>query len=254
MPRPEVENTASVDPAEIRRFEAMADEWWDPTGKFKPLHRMNPVRLAYIRDRAREHFDFDAESLTPFEGLSLVDIGCGGGLLCEPMARLGADVVGVDASERNVQMARLHAESSGLAIDYRHATAEALAAAGERFDIVLNMEVVEHVADVDGFLEAAVELLKPDGLMIVATLNRTLKSYALGIVAAEYVMRWLPRGTHDWRRFLRPSEMAAVLRGAGAEVCDVTGVSYNPLSDKWGTGRDLDVNYMLSATHADSAP
>jgi 2-polyprenyl-6-hydroxyphenyl methylase/3-demethylubiquinone-9 3-methyltransferase len=239
---------ASVDPAEVAKFRAMADAWWDPSGKFRPLHRLNPVRIAYLRDRAVAHFGRDPKSLRPLAGLRLLDIGCGGGLMAEPMARLGAAVVGIDAGARNVAVAKLHAEQSGLAIDYRVATAEALAGGDERFDIVLNLEVVEHVADPAAFLGATVGLVAPGGLMVLATLNRTAKSFALAIVGAEYLLGWLPRGTHDWRRFLRPSELARLLRPHRAAIVDLVGVSYDPLADEWRTGRDLDVNYMATVT------
>lgn len=240
----------TVDPVEIARFAAMADEWWDPNGKFRPLHRLNPVRLGFIRARAIARFGRDPEARQPLAGLGLVDVGCGGGLLCEPMARLGARVVGIDAGERNIGVARAHAAESGLDIDYRAVTAEALDEAGERFDIVLNMEVVEHVADLDAFLEASAHLLAPGGMMIVATLNRTLKSFALAKIGAEYVLRWLPRGTHDWSRFVRPSELASGLRRADVVVAEMTGIAYNPLQDAWSLSRDLSVNYMAVALPA----
>lgn len=238
---------ASVDPDEIAKFAALAEEWWDPDGKFRPLHRLNPARLAYIRDRAAARFGREPLGEAPLRGLRVLDIGCGGGLLCEPLARLGAAVTGIDAARRNIEIARLHAAQSGLEIDYRHATAEDLAGAGEAFDVVLNMEVVEHVADVEGFLHASAALVGPGGIMVLATLNRTPKAFVLAIVGAEYVLRWLPRGTHDWRRFLRPSELAAMLRRAGMEVEDLTGVVYNPLTASWRLARDHDVNYMVLA-------
>lgn len=243
---------SSVDPAEIARFTAMANEWWDPNGKFRPIHKFNPARLGFIREEAEKHFGrdrpIDRQSLTPLEGLSLLDIGCGGGLLTEPMARLGATVTGIDAGAENIGTAKAHAAQSGLDIDYRCQTAEALLAEGDRFDMILNMEVVEHVADRDGFLANSAQLLKPGGLMIVATLNRTPKSFALAIVGAEYVLRWLPRGTHNWRKFVRPSELAAGLRQGGATVTRLAGMTWNPLTDKWTVTRDLDVNYLAVAT------
>ena len=238
---------ASVDPAEIARFAAIAAEWWNPNGKFRPLHKLNPVRLAYVRAQAEARFGRDARDLAPLRGLRLLDIGCGGGLLSEPMARLGAEVVGVDAAENNVRIAALHATQSGLAIDYRCTTAEALVADGEMFDIVLGMEVVEHVADLDGFLTACADLLKPGGLMLLATLNRTLKAWALAVVGAEYVLGWLPRGTHDWSRFVRPSELARPLRRAGLRITDVSGVEYDVLADAWRLTRTTDVNYLVAA-------
>lgn len=238
---------ASIDPAEIARFSAMAAEWWNPQGKFRPLHRFNPVRLGFIRDRLAAHFGRDATGDQPLSGLRLLDIGCGGGLVAEPMARLGAAVVGADASEKNIGVARLHATESGVGVDYRCTSAEDLAAAGEMFDVVLTLEVVEHVADLEGFLRYCGSMVKPGGLLIAATLNRTMKAYALAIVGAEYVLRWLPRGTHDWKKFVRPHELAAGLRHAGLTVNEITGVSYDPLGDRWQLGRDTDVNYMMVA-------
>lgn len=237
---------STVDPAEIERFARIAEEWWDPRGKFAPLHRLNPVRLGFIRDRAAAHWQRDPLSGSPLEGLSLVDIGCGGGLICEPMARLGAQVVGIDATDRNITTARLHADGQELAIDYRGTTAEALADTGAQFDIVLALEIVEHVADVDLFLHSISRLAKPGGLVFLSTLNRTAKAWALAIAGAEYVMRWLPRGTHDWRKFLKPSELVRGLRQAGVEPQEIVGVVYSPLSREWSLHqRDLDVNYML---------
>lgn len=239
--------TGTIDSEEVARFSAMAEEWWDPTGKFKPLHKFNPVRLAYIKQEVCRHFGRDPKAVDAFNGLRFLDIGCGGGLLSEPMARLGAEVVGADPSETNVEIARLHMENSGLQIDYRAETAEALADAGENFDVVLNMEVVEHVADVPLFLEATSRMVRPGGLMFVATINRTLKAYALAIVGAEYVLRWLPQGTHTYEKLVRPSEIEGPLQSAGLAVIDRSGVSYNPLSDSWTQSRDMDVNYMLLA-------
>ncbi len=251
-------HSASVDPDEVAKFAALAGEWWDPAGKFAPLHRLNPARLTFIRDRIAAHAGRDPLAERPLAGLRVLDIGCGGGLLCEPLARLGAQVTGIDAAEENVAAAARHAALSGLDIDYRHDTAEALTAealaaealspGGARFDLVLNMEVVEHVADVAAFLEASAALVAPGGAMTLATLNRTPKSFALAIVGAEYILRWLPRGTHDWRRFLRPSELVASLRAAGLETRELTGVVYNPLTAAWRLApRDLDVNYMVFA-------
>ena len=241
----------SVDPSEIANFAAMADEWWDERGKFKPLHKFNPIRIGYIRDTVIAHFGLSLDdaviSLRPFEGLRILDIGCGGGLLSEPMARLGGTVVGADASEKNIQIAALHAEKSGLNIDYRHTTAEALAEAGEQFDVILNMEVIEHVADIDGFVAACSKLLKPGGIMFIATLNRTAKSFAFAIVGAEYVLRWLPKGTHNWRKFLKPSEVARLVRANGLTLRDMAGATYNPIEDRWRLSRDYSVNYMLAA-------
>lgn len=238
----------TIDEAETAKFAAMAEEWWDPDGKFAPLHKFNPVRLAFLRDRICQRFGRDPLGNRPLSGLSVADIGCGGGLLSEPMARLGATVTGVDAGEKTIAIARAHAKASGLDVRYRLGSAEEMAAAGETYDIVLNMEIVEHVADLRAFVAASARLVKPGGMMVVATLNRTLKSFALAIVGAEYVLRWLPRGTHDWSRFVRPSELAAGLRRAGMDISELTGVAYNPLTGKWSLApTDLDVNYMLVA-------
>jgi 2-polyprenyl-6-hydroxyphenyl methylase/3-demethylubiquinone-9 3-methyltransferase len=243
-------DATTVDDAEVARFEALAEAWWDPEGEFRPLHRLNPVRLAYIRRQVIDHFGRDARAARPFDGLKLLDVGCGGGLICEPMARLGATVTGIDAAQGNIGIAEQHARDSGLAIAYRHAAVEDLAAAGECFDVVLALEIVEHVADPELFLEACGAVLAPGGALVLATLNRTAKAFALAIVGAEYVLRWLPRGTHDWRKFLRPSELAAGLRRCGLELADLSGVAYNPLNDKWTLARDLDVNYMAFAVKA----
>lgn len=241
--------TNTVDPAEIAKFQAMADEWWDPNGKFKPLHHLNPCRLDYITRQIEAEFDRDLATNLPFKGLRILDIGCGGGLLSEPMARLGATVIGADAAERNLPVARLHAEQSGLTIDYRHTTAEALAAAGEEFDVVLNMEVVEHVADPLAYLTACRELLKPGGLMVCSTLNRTAKSFVFAIVGAEYVMRWLPKGTHEWDKFIKPDELFELLANAGLAPVDKRGMILNPVRWEWQlSDRDLSVNYVTTST------
>lgn len=240
--------TSTIDAAEVAKFEAMAAEWWNPHGKFKPLHQMNPCRLDYITSQIAAEFDRDLSAAQPFAGLRILDIGCGGGLLSEPMARLGATVVGADAAPRNIPVAQLHAEQSGLEIDYRHTTAEALAAAGEQFDVVLNMEVVEHVADPLGYLTACRELLKPGGLMVCSTLNRNAKSFAMAIVGAEWVMRWLPKGTHDWAKFITPEELYALIRQAGLEPVDRKGMVFNPVSWSWSlSSRDLSVNYVTAS-------
>ncbi|RIJ27368.1 bifunctional 2-polyprenyl-6-hydroxyphenol methylase/3-demethylubiquinol 3-O-methyltransferase UbiG [Henriciella algicola] len=238
----------SIDPDEVAKFSAMAAEWWDPKGKFKPLHKFNPVRLGFIRDTACAHFALDGTARKPLEGLRVLDIGCGGGLVSEPMARLGASVTGVDASEANIKTALTHAREGGLDIDYRAGTAEGLLEAGvEPFDIVLNLEVVEHVADPAQFMKDTAALLRPGGLMIAATLNRTPKAFALAIVGAEYVLRWLPPGTHEFSKFLTPAEVAAPLQMAGLETDRPQGVSYNPVSDSWRLSDDTKVNYMLVA-------
>lgn len=238
---------SSIDTAEVERFSRMAAEWWDPAGKFRPLHKFNPVRLSYIRDRVSARFDRDITAEKPFEGLRFLDIGCGGGLLCEPMARLGAEVVGADPSETNIEVARLHAAESGLDIDYRAVSAEDLAAAGETFDVILNMEVVEHVANVDLFMTKCSDMVRPGGLMFIATINRTLKALGLAIIGAEYVLRWLPKGTHQYEKLVRPEEIEGPIAKADMQIIDRSGVSYNPLADEWRQSRDMDVNYMLLA-------
>ena len=239
---------STIDPTEIAKFEAMAAEWWDPQGKFKPLHMLNPCRLDYITAQIAAEFDRDLAQPRALDGLRLLDIGCGGGLLSEPMARLGAAVVGADAAERNIPVAQLHARQQGLEIDYRHTTAEDLASAGERFDIVLNMEVVEHVADPLAYLSACQQLLRPGGLMITSTINRNPKSFAMAILGAEYVMRWLPRGTHDWRKFITPEELDELLRQAGLNPVDRKGMVFNPLRWSWSlSARDLSVNYVIAS-------
>lgn len=237
----------SIDPAEIARFSAMAEEWWDPTGKFRPLHALNPPRLQFLRDRLAGHFGRDPLGPAPLAGLRLLDIGCGGGLISEPLARLGATVVGVDASAKNVAVARLHAEESGLAIDYRCGAAEGLAAAGETFDAVLALEIIEHVADLPAFVAACATLVRAGGASVFSTLNRTPQSYLLGIVGAEYLLRWLPVGTHQWNRFVRPSELAAALRVHALTITAMEGLSYQPIKQRWRLTRDLSVNYLAFA-------
>jgi 2-polyprenyl-6-hydroxyphenyl methylase/3-demethylubiquinone-9 3-methyltransferase len=239
--------TGTIDPGEVARFSAMAAEWWDPTGKFKPLHRLNPIRLAYIRDHLCTRFDRDPRSLRSLEDLKILDIGCGGGLVAEPLCRLGAEMTGIDASEKNIATASVHAEEGGLSIDYRATTAEELAASGRTFDAVIALEIVEHVVQVPLFLSSCAALTKPGGSLIMSTLNRTAKSYLMAIVGAEYVLRWLPRGTHQWEKFLRPSELTNGIETTGLTVTDLTGASYNPLTDEWTLSRDLAVNYMLYA-------
>ncbi|OIP86843.1 MAG: bifunctional 3-demethylubiquinol 3-O-methyltransferase/2-polyprenyl-6-hydroxyphenol methylase [Rhodobacterales bacterium CG2_30_65_12] len=238
----------TVDPSEVAKFEAMSAEWWDPTGKFKPLHMMNPVRLGYISQTIANTFGRDLDGEKPFAGLRLLDIGCGGGLLSEPMARLGAEVVGADAAPRNIPVAQIHAEKSGLEIDYRVTTAEALAEAGEQFDVVLNMEVVEHVADPLAYLTACQQLLKPGGLMIASTINRNPKSYMMAIFGAERVMRWLPVGTHDWNKFITPDELVDLLSRARFRVVDTSGFVFNPVSWIWSISEtNLSVNYVTAS-------
>jgi 2-polyprenyl-6-hydroxyphenyl methylase/3-demethylubiquinone-9 3-methyltransferase len=238
---------SSIDPAEVETFSRIAAEWWNPRGKFAPLHKFNPVRLGFIRDQALYRFGRDAGARRPFEGLRLLDIGCGGGLLSEPMTRLGFQVTGVDASERNIGTASAHAAEQGLAIDYRASTAEALLEAGEPpFDVILNMEVIEHVADPAAYLQDCARLLKPGGLMIVATLNRTLKALALAKIGAEYILRWLPVGAHDWNKFLKPDEIRDFLSDQPVVVDGPYGVVFNPLNGRWTESVDTDVNYMMT--------
>ncbi|MEK0165157.1 bifunctional 2-polyprenyl-6-hydroxyphenol methylase/3-demethylubiquinol 3-O-methyltransferase UbiG [Phaeobacter sp. A36a-5a] len=240
---------STVDPSEIAKFEAMAAEWWDPTGKFKPLHMLNPCRLDYITRQIAGEFDRNLSDQAPFSGLRILDIGCGGGLLSEPIARLGADVVGADAAAGNIPVAQVHAQQSGLDIDYRHTTAEALAEAGEQFDVVLNMEVVEHVADPLSYLTATQQLLRPGGLQICSTINRNPKSYAMAILGAEVVMRWLPRGTHEWSKFITPDELFELLSKAGLTPVDRKGFVFNPIFWSWSlSDRDLSVNYVTAST------
>lgn len=242
---------STVDAAEIAKFEAMAAEWWDPNGKFKPLHMLNPCRLDYITGQIAQEFDRDLTQDAPFTGLRILDIGCGGGLLAEPMARLGADVVGADAAPRNIPVAKVHAEQSGLEIDYRHTTAEDMATAGEQFDAVLNMEVVEHVADPLTYLTACRQLLRPGGLHVCSTINRNAKSFAMAIVGAEYIMRWLPKGTHEWTKFITPEELYGLMQDAGLNPIDKKGFVFNPISWSWSlSDRDLSVNYVTASLKA----
>jgi 2-polyprenyl-6-hydroxyphenyl methylase/3-demethylubiquinone-9 3-methyltransferase len=237
------EGTAATD--EVARFTAIAESWWDPTGEFRPLHRVNPVRLGFIRRLLLDRYGRDGTSVKPFAGIKLLDVGCGGGLLSEPLARMGFAVTAIDAGDRNIAVARLHAEQAGLEIDYRVAAPEDLE--GEEYDVVVSMEVVEHVPDPAVFLAAATAPLAPGGAFFGATLNRTPKSYALAVVGAEYILRWLPRGTHNWRKFVKPSEFAAYLRAAGLEVRTVSGMTYLPFRDEWQESPDTEVNYMLYA-------
>ena len=239
------ETTVNAD--EIAKFSAMADDWWDPDGDFKPLHKFNPVRLAYIRDWAVKHFRRNEADRRPLEGLRLLDIGCGGGLLTEPLSRLGASVTGVDAGAKNIAVAKLHAERMGREIDYRATTSEALVAEGARFDIVLNMEVVEHVDNVPLYMKSCADLVAPGGLLFSATINRTLRALALAKIGAEYILRWLPAGTHDWKKFLTPDELKALITRNGLKIIDETGVVFHPLADEWRKSPDMGVNYMVLA-------
>ena len=243
-----VVQTSTINEDDIAKFEAMAEEWWDSDGKFRPLHRFNPIRLQYIRDQLCVRFGRAPRDLQALKGLRILDVGCGGGLISEPLARMGAIVTGIDASDINIGIACTHADHSGIDIDYEATTPEELARAGEKFDAVITLEVVEHVADLDLFLDSCTRLVGDGGAMVLATLNRTPKSFLFGIVGAEYVMRWLPKGTHDWQKFVRPSEIARALRRNELSVDDVTGLTFNPLSGEWRTGKDVSVNYILFAT------
>ncbi len=238
----------TVDAREIENFEAMAEAWWDTGGDFRPLHLLNPVRIDYIRNHLCARFGHDLQSPEPLKGLRILDVGCGGGLLCEPMAKMGADITGIDAGEKNIRIAKIHAKQSGLAIDYRNGSVETLVRSGERFDVILNMEVVEHVADKGLLLRSCGILLKDDGAMILSTLNRTMKSFVFAIIGAEHVLRWLPHGIHQWNKFVRPSELADDLKKNGLVITHMTGVSYNPLTGAWRLSNDINVNYMIFVT------
>jgi 2-polyprenyl-6-hydroxyphenyl methylase/3-demethylubiquinone-9 3-methyltransferase len=253
--KPVSANTSArtIDDDEVARFSAISGQWWDARGPMAALHKFNPVRLAYIRDRTVAHFGRDPKRLDSLTGLRVLDIGCGGGILSEPLSRLGAAVVGIDPSDSNIAVAQQHAAQSGLSIDYRNTSAEALAAHGESFDVVLAMEVVEHVADVGLFVGTAAAMVKPDGLLFVATLNRTVKSFALAIVGAEYILRWLPRGTHQWDKFVSPNELEIAIEQSGMQMAGETGVIYNLLADRWQLGADMDVNYMVVAARNSNA-
>jgi 2-polyprenyl-6-hydroxyphenyl methylase/3-demethylubiquinone-9 3-methyltransferase len=239
--------TDNFDAEEVARFSALAADWWKTDGKFAPLHKLNPVRISYIRNQVCEHFTRPCEVPSALSGLNILDVGCGGGLLCEPMARMGASVTGIDPGEANIGAASHHARQHDLDIDYRACLPEELLTAGETFDVVTRMEVVEHVPDVPAFVGVCAGLLKPGGILLLATLNRTLKAYALAIVGAEYILRWLPVGTHQWERFVTPDELARVAEMAGLLVTDKAGVSYNLPTGEWQLSDDLDVNYMLAA-------
>jgi 2-polyprenyl-6-hydroxyphenyl methylase / 3-demethylubiquinone-9 3-methyltransferase len=238
---------SSVDPAEVARFERLAESWWDPKGPMRMLHKFNPVRLAYIRDEACRRFGRDPRGAAPLAGLTVLDVGCGAGVLSEPMARLGAEVTGLDPAPTNVTVARLHAQRAGLAVDYRHETVEAVVARGEAFDIVLAMEVVEHVQDVPAFVASCVRAVKPGGILVMATINRTLRAFALAIVGAEYVLGWLPRGTHQWDRFVTPEELTLAIEASGLTVTEISGLVFNPVRDAWSLSRDTGINYMAVA-------
>ncbi len=251
LPEGQTASGITVDADEVAFFARIADSWWDPTGPFKPLHQLNPTRLLYIRQQVEAHFRIKAGEKRPFASLRLLDIGCGGGLISEPMARLGADVVAVDASDKNIKTASLHAAQGGLEIDFRHTTAEALADAGEKFDVIVNMEVVEHVADVNEYLSACRALMKPEGIMLLSTINRTPKAYLFAIIGAEHVLRWLPVGAHDWNKFLKPEELADFLQANNMKANSPTGYVFSPFGQKWRlSDHDVSVNYAMSATIA----
>ena len=236
---------STIDKQEIAKFEQMADEWWSADGKFKPLHKFNPCRIKFIKDKLTEHFELDSEAKEPLKKLKILDVGCGGGLLCEPFKRLGADITGIDAGAKNIEIAKIHAKKSGLKIDYRNQDVEELAQLEEKFDVVLAMEIIEHVADVEAFLKAAGKCLKPGGLLFVATLNRTISSYLNAIIGAEYVMRWLPRGTHEWKKFLKPSEINGICSQNRLKLLEISGFSYNLLKDEWKRTTKIDTNYAM---------
>lgn len=239
-------SSITVNPTEIEKFSKIADQWWDPNGKYRPLHQFNPVRLRYILDTINKYFNIDQNANLPLKGLRILDIGCGGGLMCEPLARLGASMVGIDASYKNIEVCKLHASKSELTIDYRMISLEELVSTGEQFDIVLNLEVVEHVNNVSEFMASCIQAIKPEGIVFVATLNRTLKALALAIIGAEYILRWLPRGTHSIKKFLKPDEIKSYLTKGNVEVISETGIIYNLLYNKWCTSSDMSVNYMIA--------
>jgi 2-polyprenyl-6-hydroxyphenyl methylase/3-demethylubiquinone-9 3-methyltransferase len=239
---------STVDAAEVSRFAAIADTWWDASGEFRPLHKLNPTRIAFIRDHVATHFSRDITKDRPFEGLTFLDVGCGGGLLCEPLCRLGGTVTGIDAAQESLGVAQHHATQSGLDINYRRILPEEILKEAQQFDVIINMEVVEHVADVDQFLHICGLLVKPGGVMVASTINRTVKSLALAKIGAEYILRWVPAGTHDWRKFIKPSELAKGLRLPGIEFQDIKGMTYSPSKNKWCLSADLDVNYIVFAT------
>ena len=238
-------NNGTVNAQEIEKFTKIANEWWSATGKFKPLHKFNPIRISYIKEKLTTNFSLESSSIAPLKNLKILDSGCGGGLLCEPLKRLGADVVGIDAGEQNISVAKIHSQQSGLNIDYRYQDVEDLAKGDEKFDVVLAMEIIEHVADVERFLSAAKNCLKPDGLLFIATINRTTKSYLNAIIGAEYILRWIPRGTHDWRKFLQPAEVSKIAENNNLQLSELTGFSYNLLKDQWKINDDVSINYSM---------
>lgn len=234
----------SIDPDEIAKFEAMAEEWWDPNGKFKTLHKFNPTRIAFIREKIINHFNISADEKKPFKDIKLLDIGCGGGLLSEPMAKLGAKVTGLDVVEKNIKTASTHAESQGLNINYVHSTVEDISEKKDKFDVILNMEVIEHVSDVNLFINSCSKVLSSNGIMVFASLNRTLISYGLAIIGVEYILGWLPKGTHDWSKFITPDELKIFFSSNGLKIEEIIGMRYNPLFDSWRRSKDLSVNYL----------
>jgi 2-polyprenyl-6-hydroxyphenyl methylase / 3-demethylubiquinone-9 3-methyltransferase len=234
----------TIDQNEVEKFSAISEEWWDEKGKFKPLHKFNPIRISYLREKIIKYFNLDNNSKTPFSGLKILDIGCGGGLLCEPLNRLGAEIVGIDAAEKNIKIARLHSEKSSLNMDYRHIDVEELAKSSEKFDVVLAMEVIEHVADVNHFIAAIAGCAKKDSLVFIATINRTAKSFLSAIIGAEYILRWLPAGTHNWKKFLKPSEVSKIAASHHLQLLELDGFEYNLLNDRWKNSANLDINYI----------
>jgi 2-polyprenyl-6-hydroxyphenyl methylase/3-demethylubiquinone-9 3-methyltransferase len=244
------DSSATLDREEVARFAKLAPDWWDANGPFKPLHRINPIRLTYIRDQLCKRFGRDPKGPASLSGLTVLDIGCGGGLVSEPLARLGASVTGIDPAPENIEAAKAHAEGARLKIDYKAATAEEIAAGGASFDAVLLLEVIEHVPDMPAFLKLVAPLVKPSGVMVLSTLNRTLKAYVLAIIGAEFILRWLPIGTHNWNRFVRPEELKAALERAGLILTDTIGMVYNPLADEWSLAPDTGVNYLATAARA----
>ncbi len=249
-----IAGSLSLDPSEVAKFSAIADQWWDETGKFGVLHKFNPTRIAFIKEQVTARLGLDPLSNKPLKGLRLLDIGCGGGLLSEPLARMGADIVAADPSEKNIKTAMVHASQQGLEIDYRATTAEQLQQAGEKFDVVLNMEVIEHVKDPKQFTATCAAMVKPGGMMFVATLNRTLKSFALAIVGAEYILGWMPKGTHQWEKFITPQELKTWLEAAEMHQKTLSGVTFNPITNTWHRSGDTGVNYMIAAMKADDEP
>lgn len=248
------QQSATLDPEEIARFGAMADEWWDPTGKFRPLHKIGPARLQFFQEEICRHFAKETKQTNTFSGLTLIDIGCGGGLIAEPMAKQGATVTAIDPSENNIKAASIHSKQQNLSIDYRACRAEDVVAANETFDIVFCLEVVEHVPSVPDFLALISKMVAPGGLLIVSTINRTSKAFALAIVGAEYVLRWLPKGTHQWNRFVTPDELKDCVRKAGLAPRETAGLVYSPFRDEWSISHDCDVNYFLTASRDNTSP